>query len=227
MSWRHYYNPDLNKTLNSLKKKLTKITTSERILEDDSIRPQRGGVILYCEYEDVVYFGFARDAITHDLTDFGGGIRYKKDGDPIEGALREFNEESLNIFTPLSSDSIKESTVIYNTNNLIVFVRISNLSPMQVNEAFKEKYSKIISMRGNKISPKETNLVNENSNETKSSNEGRTNSSNRYVEPEVCGIVWLNLEEYNSVLSNTSEKHKLYSRVRNVINNVPDLLSYL
>lgn len=61
----------------------------------------RAGILPYTivqknRSEKEIYFLFGQDSKTNELCDFGGGI--KQNEDCFEGALREFNEESCNIF---------------------------------------------------------------------------------------------------------------------------------
>ena len=84
-------------------------------------RPQRAGVIMYTIINDEVLFGMGLDTRTHDITDFGGGVSYKIDKNAIIGALREFREETLEIFNKINMDDIMNSKVIYDENNLIIF----------------------------------------------------------------------------------------------------------
>ena len=69
------------------------------------------------------FFCFGVDSKYHTLTDFGGGIKYKLDGDPVLGALRELREESLGLFD-FSKDSVQNCCCIYNNDILIIFIRI-------------------------------------------------------------------------------------------------------
>ena len=52
----------------------------------------RAGVIPYTLTNENLYFLFGVDEASNDFTDFGGGV--KTDEDCIEGAIREFKEET-------------------------------------------------------------------------------------------------------------------------------------
>lgn len=61
-----------------------------------TIKTVRSGVIPYRVVNDKLEFLFGRDTKYHEYTDFGGGIkRYEY---ALNGGLREFKEESSNIF---------------------------------------------------------------------------------------------------------------------------------
>jgi hypothetical protein len=100
---------------------VTRLLVNE--IDLDMIRPQRAGVIMYTKHNNYIYYGLGIDTLSGEYTDFGGGISYKdkKDKNVIMGALREYKEETLAIFGDLTYDDVKDSTVIYNNHNLILF----------------------------------------------------------------------------------------------------------
>lgn len=63
---------------------------------NSGILASRGSVVPYTFYEEKIYFLFAVDSLTGDITDFGGGI--KGDETSLSGSRREFLEESKEIF---------------------------------------------------------------------------------------------------------------------------------
>ena len=144
----------------------TVIKTLVNNVNIDYVKPKRAGIIMYTAVNGTVFFGFGLDARTHDLTDFGGSVIYKVDKNCINGAIREFNEETLEIFHIFKFDDIKQCPVIYDENNLIIFVHM-NVNPDDVSCRFNEQYRKIM-------------------NNTKRLNK----------EPEVCGITWLSWEDF-------------------------------
>lgn len=108
----------------------------------DYVTPSRGGVILYCIKAGVVYFGFGVDRKYTELTDFAGGISYKRDKNVITGALRELKEETLGLYNMDEAD-VQESMVIYDKHNLILFLQIFD-DPITVASDFKERYNTCI-----------------------------------------------------------------------------------
>ena len=104
----------------------------------DKTRPQRGGVIPYTVKDGEVYFGMGIDTKTGDLTDFGGGIRYKKDGDAITGSLREFMEESLCIFGAYDSHAVQNNVVVYTDTMMIIFLHF-DVNMERINEIFDSR----------------------------------------------------------------------------------------
>lgn len=109
-------------------------------LDLTAVRPQRGGVIIYTVKDDAVYIGLGLDSNSHDLTDFGGGMIYKTDNDVVHGALREFHEETLGIFQDVNPKNITECPVVYDKNNLIIFIHLS-IDPDIASRTFNEKFS--------------------------------------------------------------------------------------
>lgn len=119
----------------------TIISTVRDVMKDETIKPQRGGVIMYGVLEGITYFGLAKDSQFHELTDFGGGIKYKEDKNAVEGALREFNEESLKIFKKIENTDIENNVAIYDSKNILIFLKVENLDPNAINKKFEDRYA--------------------------------------------------------------------------------------
>lgn len=115
------------------------IKTLVKHINLECVTPNRAGIIMYTVFENRTYFGLGLDSKSHDLTDFGGRVIYKVDSNAINGALREFNEETLNIFNPLTLNDIKDCPVIYDNKNLIIFMYIS-LDPNIICHNFNNNY---------------------------------------------------------------------------------------
>lgn len=105
----------------------------------DCVKPQRAGVIIYTIYNNQMYFGLGVDTVSGEMTDFAGGISYKIDKNVIHGALREFQEESLDVFGQLTPDDVMDSVAIYNNNNLIIF-KLIMIDPDKIREKFLHQY---------------------------------------------------------------------------------------
>jgi ADP-ribose pyrophosphatase YjhB (NUDIX family) len=95
-----------------------------------NVRPARAGIIFYTEYQGRILYCFGKDTKTGELTDFGGGVKYKSRGeDAVDGALREFQEETLGIFVNIEkSVVIRHSKVLYNKETMIILVRMPRLA---------------------------------------------------------------------------------------------------
>jgi hypothetical protein len=103
------------------------------------LRPPRAGIIPYTFKQDkTLLFGFGLDKTYRELTDFGGGVMYKKDKTALNGAIREFQEESLDVFGPIPPERLQNSLVLYTKNILIVFLYV-DVDPESINRAFYEK----------------------------------------------------------------------------------------
>jgi hypothetical protein len=124
------------------KKDRSPVQTRVEMIDLTMVRPQRTGVIIYTVYDGILYFGLGVDARTHDLTDFGGGAMYKMDKDAITAALREFQEETLEIFQPLQYDEVKSCPVVYDSANLIMFLHLA-VNPDKVSETFQQRYQQV------------------------------------------------------------------------------------
>lgn len=93
------------------------------------LRPFRAGVIMY-EKTALAFdknagglsFCLGVDASSGEITDFGGGISYRKDKTTLLGALREFTEESHGVFGTFTPDAIQNCMAIYNNAMMIIFI---------------------------------------------------------------------------------------------------------
>lgn len=125
------------------------VRTFVKNLDLGAVKPRRAGVIIYTIHNGTTYFGFGLDAKYHDLTDFGGSVRYDtdtkgnhgKDSNVVAGALREFQEETLGIFKPLTYEDVQNCPVVYDKDNLIIFLHLS-VDPDQVSQKFLLKHEK-------------------------------------------------------------------------------------
>ena len=100
---------------------------------------KRSGVILYNKLNDKIFFILGIDRKSNNLTDFGGGVKISKEN-PLEAGIREFNEETLNIFNT-SYKEIKKSLCVYSNEMLIIFIKNKNyqLENTKYIEDFKKK----------------------------------------------------------------------------------------
>jgi len=178
-------------------RKFPVIKTTVQSLNLECVKPQRAGVIIYTVVEGATYFGLGLDSRTHDLTDFGGGVIYKKDHNVIRGALREFEEETLQIFEKIIPEDIKKCPVIYDELNLIIFIHM-DIDPNSVCYNFNIRYNNIIEMNN-------------------------TGTKKKIRDPEVCGITWLNWEDFQKAIKNEGI---MFSRVQRFLNRAEDF-SYL
>lgn len=186
------------------KRQLPVIKTTVKNLNLDCVRPERAGVILYTVVDGATFFGLGLDSRTHDLTDFGGGVSYKHDQNVIRGALREFEEETLQIFEKIIPEDIKRCPIIYDDHNLIIFIHLE-VNPDDVCSKFNQQYSDIIN--NNNISRKDDHKV----------------SCKKIRDPEVCGITWLNWEDFQRIIK---RRGIMFSRVQRFLNRAGDF-SYL
>lgn len=106
-----------------------------------NVKPQRAGIILYTKINNIIYFGVGVDNNTKEYTDFGGGIQYQKDGNVIAGAIREFTEETLQIFGQLEYHDVKDCLALYNLNNLVIFKYVTqNINLIRENFLHEYRY---------------------------------------------------------------------------------------
>ena len=156
-------------------------------------RVQRAGFILYTLYNGNIYFMIGIDSKTHELTDFAGTVKYKVDRHVLSGAIRELQEETLEVFEPVTYNDVKECITIYDNNNLVIFMPIS-LDPDTICREFNERYRETVERK-------------------------RFNS-----EPEVCGITWLDIDEFMFHIKNPGV---IYSRIQNLLLKAGDFIKFL
>lgn len=103
----------------------------------------RGGIIPYSIWNNKYYFLLAEDRKTKELSDFGGGI--KQPETCFEGTIREFNEETCDIFRKLNLRGLLEhSRCIVNPKftHAIFFMHIPNKWLKISNTLFHNSLSK-------------------------------------------------------------------------------------
>jgi len=79
------------------------------VLHNENIK--RAGVIPYIKKNNTVIFILGLDEAIASISDFGG-TREAKDADPLETALREFQEESFGVLGGLSRKNLESSTYV-------------------------------------------------------------------------------------------------------------------
>jgi len=113
-----------------------------KYLNWETYRPQRGGIIPYfISPEGNLHFALGLDSIHRELTDFGGGISYKKDGDAVIGSIREFDEESLGVFGEVKKEDLQDCLMIYSDEMMIIFLQVE-VNSTEIHKLFHQKLKK-------------------------------------------------------------------------------------
>jgi len=104
---------------------------------------KRSSIIPYFISNNENYYFLAIDSESKNLTDMGGKIENGENF--LESAIRELEEESLNIFTQFSPSDFKKSISIYDENNIITFkkIKIDFEEADDMCKNFKKKLKKI------------------------------------------------------------------------------------
>lgn len=198
------------------------------------IKPQRGGVIIYTCVGNNIYFGMGLDSRTHDLTDFGGRIKYRTDGNAIRGALREFREESLEIFDTLSVEDVKHCPVLCDSDDLIIFIYVEQ--PVSTNLQYppgilipntctQTTCDSDSNLDAGSHDFRATGEIHEMCTNTDEPDIISHNFHIKYKEsmtkqsPEVCAITWLSVQEFQSCIQ---ERGIIFERVRDFLGRAGD-----
>jgi hypothetical protein len=115
-----------------------------------SFRP-RGAVIPWTVWNDRIWYFFGIDNQFKSICDFGGGLE-PSDGSLTKTALREWAEESLEVFKPYVRESAAEQTEYffdiykpkkyYPSPHLILFLPLRPINPRIIREQFLDKTGK-------------------------------------------------------------------------------------
>lgn len=71
----------------------------------------RGGIIPITTVNDINFYGFGMNNRNSDICDFGGH-KETMDNDILDAAIREYREESLNVFGEISRDTLYDCYVL-------------------------------------------------------------------------------------------------------------------
>jgi len=179
-------------------------------LATDWVRVQRCGVIPYAYVKGQRLFCMGVDAESGDITDFAGRTDPRRDKTPVSTALREFREETLNIFTPINVGDIGESLVIYDADNLVVLMHCE-LDPDQVDRAYSIAHHRAMIHREEKM---------HNARERGNFSACHWRRCSRL--PEISELVWLNADDLSRLINETpatrgDNSPRMFSRLRNFL----------
>jgi len=84
----------------------------------------RAGIIPYTIINNIVFFAFALESNLASIADFGGH-RESFEKDALDSAIREYAEESLNVFGILNRDIVQDNYVIEGEDTAQILLPIS------------------------------------------------------------------------------------------------------
>ena len=173
----------------------------------DTVCPTRAGIIVWSRDSSAgLKFCLGLDCKSGDITDFGGGVSYRKDGSALNGALREFNEESHGVFGEFTPSQLQDCMVIYNRSMLIIFLRIDNIM------------SPLIDLTVNEPVTVEPGPV-----ELSAKFESRATPRS-----EISNLIWVDETEFRDlIVTGVHHGRRLYSRVRNLLLHAENFLTFL
>ena len=115
---------------------MVQLTLASRL---SHIKTDRAAVIPYIVMNDSIYFLLGIDDSSGDITDFGGGVKQYEYA--LSAAIREFKEESDEIFGTLYNDINRFSTniALLDRRMSVIFVPIDIKWYNTARQIFKEK----------------------------------------------------------------------------------------
>lgn len=84
----------------------------------------RAGIIPFVEEKGVRFFAFGVENGVGAIGDFGGHIE-KKDGDGLDAAIREYQEEALNVFGEINREMLQDYYVIEGSDTAEILMPVS------------------------------------------------------------------------------------------------------
>lgn len=101
-------------------------------------KPNRAGIIPYTFNNGQLYIGLGVDSKYHEFTDFSGTIDHSQEN-CIEGAIREFKEETLSVFKDINERDLQDYYAICSDKMMVIFVGF-NVKKDLVPEKFKRNF---------------------------------------------------------------------------------------
>jgi hypothetical protein len=90
------------------------------------LKLKRCGIVPFCFKDNDVIFYLGVDTKTDEITDFGGSINISIRETPIQCAIREFKEESLDTFDDQCLLNINECLCVHDIYRIVIFVNVPN-----------------------------------------------------------------------------------------------------
>ncbi len=100
----------------------------------------RSGIIPYMNTKNGLLFMLGIDAKSGDISDFSGTVNAKYDVDPINTAIREFDEETLSIFFKLRRNELMDCICCGDKTNMIIFIPMK-LDQEVISNSFEKKWT--------------------------------------------------------------------------------------
>ena len=113
-------------------------TVNEALPLGSLLTIKRAGIVaIRIDGEENLHAMLAKDKLSGDDTDLGGHPE-PTDQDCLDTAIREFGEESLGVFGPITREQVGRSIAVFNAQVLIVFVRL-DYDPKQIIRLFDQR----------------------------------------------------------------------------------------
>jgi hypothetical protein len=176
----------------------------------NQLKTNRAGIVPYTIAKDgTVHLCFGRDAQSKDLCDFGGGIKYNEH--TINGAFREFSEETCGIFSNevTLKKLFNESITLKNKNNTILFIRVSNMWMKYAAIEFRNTRAKLVASLQHQLELLKLRSSISSEDQEKIFNLQMTISHIA----EICDIVWVPLLKFFDLVTFSCEDDTMWVRI--------------
>lgn len=84
----------------------------------------RAGIVPYCNLKGIRFYCFGVEDGVGALADFGGQVD-PADNDLLDTAIREFSEETLNVFGELTRESLQDCQCFITNSTLEIFYEVN------------------------------------------------------------------------------------------------------
>jgi len=137
---KHYSNSVLGGMSPTLCSDRPRYINKVKNVDFSSLKIKRCGIVPFSFNNNDIIFYLGVDTKSNEITDFGGTINTIINETPIQCAIREFKEESLDVFDNKYLHFINDAMCIYDIYRIVIFI---NVPFDDYNKMFSEKVKEI------------------------------------------------------------------------------------
>lgn len=187
-----------------------------RANELENYRSKRAGILPFTVKDQDFHFLMGIDHLTKEWSDFGGGVKLREN--TLEGAIREFKEESNNIFPKkiYSKEYIaKNSLVIFSSELTIVVLYIESKWFGKAESKFFHKKTNMSGTRKGKGGVNNNNTINSSNekfeeNDVNGNTGGGTSGAFKPAHFEMDRLIWIEWKKFKKCVT---AREKIWIRI--------------